>query len=210
MRIVATVVNAREAAHAAVLCPDLIEARIDLMAGDPSEELPAIRSAFDGPVILTIRSRAEGGGFGGDPGAWWECLEPLLPFGDLVDVELPFSSFCPAIRREGKGIIASRHVEGMPTREELRRLEADLRRYGDIPKIVVRPGTERDLLGLLEFTLGAERPICTGVLGEAFRFARVILPFFGSELAYTHAGTSAAPGQFALEDFKRIQALLGI
>jgi 3-dehydroquinate dehydratase I len=209
MRIVATVVDAREAARAAALSPDLLEVRIDLMEGDPAVELPYVRSGFGGPIILTLRSEAEGGRFAGSQGEWWETVEPLLPFADLVDVEMPFSSFAPLIREKGKGIIASHHAMKMPAMEELRRLEQDLRRYGDIPKIVVRPADEQDLLELLKFTLGAEKPVCTGVLGDEFRFARVILPFFGSELAYTHAGTQAAPGQFSLADFKNIQALLG-
>jgi 3-dehydroquinate dehydratase-1 len=208
MRIVATVVSAREAASAAALSPDLLEARLDLMEADPARELPSIRSAFGGPVILTLRSAAEGGRFAGSMAEWWEILRPLLRFGDLVDVELPFASFVPRIRGEGKGIIASRHSDRMPSMEELQHTEGELRRYGDIPKIVVRPGSEADLLELLGFTLGARRPVCTGVLGEEFRFARAILPFFGSELAYTHAGTQAAPGQFSLADFKKIQALL--
>jgi len=209
MRVVATVVNAREAADATVLSPDLLEARIDLMDADPTGELPAIRSAFWGPVILTIRSAAEGGRFGGSPAEWWESLRPLLPSGDLVDVEQPFSSFAPRIREQGKGIIASHHAGHMPATDELVRIERELRRYGDIPKIVVRPGSEADIIDLLKFTLRAERPICTGVLGEEYRFARAILPFFGSELAYTHAGTQAAPGQFSLREFRQIQALLG-
>ena len=208
MRIVATVVNAREAAAAAALSPDLLEVRIDLMDRDPARELPSIRSAFRGPVILTLRSAPEGGRFGGSPGEWWGILEPLLGIGDLVDVELPFSPFSPLIREQGKGIIASHHAGHMPAPEELGRIERELRRYGDIPKIVVRPGSEGDLLELLRFTLGAEKPVCTGVLGEEYRFARAILPFFGSELAYTHAGTQAAPGQFSLGEFKKIQALL--
>jgi 3-dehydroquinate dehydratase-1 len=152
---------------------------------------------------------AEGGRFEGGSGEWWGLLEPLLPFGDLVDVELRFSSLAPRIRGHGRGIIASHHADHMPAPEELLRIERDLRLYGDIPKIVVRPGNERHLLDLLAFTLGAEKPVCTGVLGEAYRFARAILPLFGSELVYTHAGTQAAPGQFSLADFRKIQALLG-
>ena len=208
MRIVATVVNAQEAASVAGLYPDLIEARIDLMDADPTAELTSIRSAFRGPVILTIRSTAEGGRFGGDREAWWGCLRPLLPFGDLVDVELRFSSFAPEIRRMGKSIIASRHFRDMPSMDELVRVERELRLYGDSPKIVVPPRDERDLLDLLRFTLDAEKPISTGVLGNAYRFARAILPLFGSDLVYTHAGTPGAPGQFSLEEFRQIQALL--
>jgi len=210
MRIVATVVSAREAARAAALAPDLLEARIDLMETDPAEELPAVRAVFRGPVILTIRSAAEGGRFRGTPAEWWETLGPLLPSGDLVDVELPCSSFGPRIRAEGKQVIASHHADSMPPPGELRRIEQELRCYGDIPKIVVRPGNGEDLLELLRFTLAAARPICTGVLGEEYRFARVILPFFGSELVYTHAGTQGAPGQFSLEDFRKLRTLLGL
>ncbi|MDD1663727.1 MAG: type I 3-dehydroquinate dehydratase [Methanomicrobiales archaeon] len=210
MKIVTTVVNAREAASAARLVPDLLEVRIDLMERDPADELRSIRSAWNRPIILTNRSVAEGGGFGGDPGEWWDILRPLLRFGDLVDVERPFSSFSPEIRRQGKKIIASLHTDAMPTVGDLSRTALELRRYGDIPKIVVRPGNEDDLLALLKFTLDAGKPICTGVLGEAYRYARVILPFFGSELAYTHAGTPAAQGQFSLEDFRKILALLQI
>ena len=209
MRIVATVVSAREAARAAALSPDLLEARIDLMEADPAGELPPIRAAFPGPVILTIRSAAEGGRFTGSPGEWWETLEPLLGSGDLVDVELAFSSFSPRIRIVGKGIIASHHADRMLTPDELGRIERELRKYGDIPKIVVRPGSGGDLLELLRFTLGAARPVCTGVLGEEYRFARAILPFFGSELVYAHAGTRGAPGQFSLEEFQKVRALLG-
>ena len=208
MKIVATVVNAREAASAAGLAPDLIEVRIDLMDADPAMELPSIRSAWKGPIILTNRSASEGGRFRGGPGEWWKILQPLLRFGDLVDVEMPFSSFSGEIRRQGKQIIASHHADTMPSPEELAGLARELRRYGDIPKIVVRPASEHDLLTLLAFTLSAEKPICTGVQGEAYRYARVILPLFGSELAYTHAGTSAAQGQYSLEDFRKIQNLL--
>jgi 3-dehydroquinate dehydratase-1 len=208
MKIVATVVNPREAASAAGLAPDLLEVRIDLMDADPGKELPSIRSTWKGAVILTNRSTSEGGRFRGDPGMWWEILQPLLRFGDLVDVEMPFSSYSREIHRHGKKIIASHHTDAMPSPEELAELVRELRLYGDIPKIVVRPANEHDLLTLFAFTLSAEKPICTGVQGEAYRYARVILPLFGSELVYTHAGTPAAEGQYSLEDFRKIQNLL--
>lgn len=209
MKIVATVVSAREAVIAAGLCPDLIEVRVDLMDTDPAEELPSIKSTWKGPVILTNRSTAEGGGFSGNPEEWWDRIMPLLPYVDRVDVELPFSSFAGEIRRMGKGIIASHHTDTMPSSEELARIARDLRHFGDIPKIVVRPGDEHDLLDLLKFTLDAEKPICTAVLGDAYRYARLILPFFGSELVYTHVGTPGAPGQYSLEEFRTILRELG-
>ncbi|HUK92941.1 MAG TPA: type I 3-dehydroquinate dehydratase [Methanomicrobiales archaeon] len=210
MKIVATVVDAREAALASELGPDLLEVRMDLMDADPGEEIASIRSAWRGPVILTNRSAAEGGMFRGDPGEWWNLVSPLLPLVDLVDVERPFSPACPEIRRQGKRIIASLHTDTMPSPGDLSRMALELRRYGDIPKIVVRPGNRHDLLVLLKFTLDAGKPICTGVLGDEHRYARVILPLFGSEFAYTHMGTPAAPGQYSLGEFREILDLLRV
>ena len=202
MRIVVTVASAKEASIAAPLRPDLIEARVDLMEGDPLREVPAIRAAWPGPLVLTNRSAAEGGGFRGGPDDWWNRIAPLLDSVDMVDIEQPFLHTAGEVRRRGKGIIASCHSAGMPSAGELAALVQDLRRYGDIPKIVVTPGDRRDILTLLRFTLEAEKPICTGVLGTEFRYVRLILPFFGSELAYTHAGTPGAPGQFSIEEFR--------
>jgi len=209
MRIVVTVASAKEASLAAPMGPDLVEARVDLMEADPLREVPAIRSAWAGPLILTNRSAAEGGGFRGDPDSWWDRVAPLLDSVDMVDIERPFRSFAGEVRRMGKGIIASCHSAGMPSAPELAELVPDLRRYGDIPKIVVTPGDRRDILALLRFTLEAEKPICTGVLGTEFRYVRLILPFFGSELAYTHAGTPGAPGQFSIEEFRLLLAKIG-
>ena len=103
MKIVATVVNAREAAFAGRLGPDLIEVRIDLMDADPARELSSIRSLWKGPIILTNRSAAEGGRWRGDAREWRDCTGPLLSFADIVDVEQPFSAFAKEIRRPGKG-----------------------------------------------------------------------------------------------------------
>jgi len=87
-------------------------------------------------------------------------------------------------------------------------LEQELRSYGEIPKIVVTPGNEDDLIDLIAFTHAAKKPICTGVMGVAFRYARAILPLFGSEFVYCHTGVPTAVGQYSVEEFVALRKLL--
>ena len=38
-------------------------------------------------------------------------------------------------------------------------------------------------------------------MGKEFRYARAMLPFFGSELVYCHMGAATADGQYSVEEF---------
>jgi 3-dehydroquinate dehydratase-1 len=190
------------------LHPDMVEVRLDLGGLKLLESVQPVREAARIPVIATLRSSAEGGRFTGGEKEWIRAMRPLLQLADWVDVELRFRRHAPEIRKAGKRIIASCHLAGMPDLQQLKVLERDLRSYGDLPKIVVTPKDERDLLALFSFTLGAEKPVCTGVAGERFRYARALLPLFGSELAYVHAGTPTAAGQYHISEFRELWDLL--
>ena len=87
-------------------------------------------------------------------------------------------------------------------------MERELRAYGQIPKIVVTPQTDADLIELLTFTQAAHKPIVTGVMGAQFRHARALLPLFGSEFVYCHTGTPTAAGQYSVEEFVQLKKLL--
>ena len=207
MRCVVSVVDERGLGTAAALGADLVEVRIDRFERplDP-EILAGVREKV--PLILTLRTLAEGGRFDGSTEEFVGTLEPLVRPGDLVDIETGHAGVAPRIRRLGAEVIASHHGTSMPARDDLARIERRLRSFGDVPKIVVTPSSERDVLALCAFTLAAERPICTGVMGSSYRYARVLLPLFGSELVYCHAGRPAAEGQYHIADFRRIWALL--
>jgi 3-dehydroquinate dehydratase-1 len=87
-------------------------------------------------------------------------------------------------------------------------LEQELRSYGDIPKIIVTPTNEDDLIDLIAFTRAAKKPICTGVMGAQFRYARAILPLFGSAFVYCHTGVPTAEGQYSVEEFVTLAKML--
>ena len=140
------------------------------------------------------------GRYFGNAQEWYEKVKPLLPFVDYVDIEQRFAMYAAPIGAAGKTIIASHHTNLMPSLPDLFGLERNLRAYGDIPKIIVTPSNKEDIVNLLSFTLAARKPICTGVMGNTFRWARAMLPFFGSEFAYCHTGSATAEGQYSVEE----------
>jgi 3-dehydroquinate dehydratase-1 len=208
MKIVAALTDPVHAARAQAQGADIVELRFDLMAGDPVNLVKTCREGCSLPVIATIRSAPEGGQFFGDAEEWFEKIRPVIPLVDFVDIEQRFAAFVPQIKKAGKIIISSYHTGGMPPLFELFQLERDFRTFGDIVKIIVTPAHEEDIIELIEFTHAIKKPLCTGVMGAQFRYARAILPLFGSQLIYCSAGTETAAGQYSVEEYIRLMELM--
>ena len=201
MNIVAALTDASYAGAARDKGADMIEFRLDLMHGDILSQIAAAKKETNLPIIATLRSAEEGGNYFGNADEWFKKIEPVLPLVDYIDVEQRFAMHAAAIKSAGKKIIASHHCGQMMPFHVLFVLERELRAYGDIPKIIMTPANADDLIELLAFTHAAKKPICTGVMGSEFRYARAMLPFFGSELVYCHVGTATAAGQYSVEEF---------
>ncbi|MHC1629929.1 MAG: type I 3-dehydroquinate dehydratase [Methanoculleaceae archaeon] len=207
MRIVASIPDPADIEPAISSSPDLIEFRIDLMPQEPEIICDAMRRS-PVPIIVTLRSIEEGGQFAGTPREWRDAISPYLPLAEYIDIERRFRSEARSITGRERTIIASCHLPDMPGSDDLEVLAGDLRRFGDIPKIVVMPADHRDVITLLRFTMESPAPIATGVMGEDWRWVRAVLPFFGSHLVYCHAGRRTAPGQFSVDEFRRLRELM--
>jgi 3-dehydroquinate dehydratase I len=201
MKIVAALTDAAYAGAARDQGADMIEFRLDLMQGDLLTQITAGKEESNLPIIATLRSAEEGGNYFGNADEWFKKIESILPLVEYIDIEQRFAVHAEAIKSAGKTIIASHHSGRMMPLHVLFVLERELRAYGDIPKIIMTPANRDDLIELLSFTLAAKKPICTGVMGAEFRYARTMLPFFGSELVYCHMGAKTADGQYSVEEF---------
>ncbi|MBT8507794.1 hypothetical protein AZH53_05100 [Methanomicrobiaceae archaeon CYW5] len=192
--------NLRDAAFSGA---DLIELRIDLFGITP-EDIAAVDYPLP-ELIVTLRSKDEGGRFEGGGEEWMAAISVWTDTAAYIDVERCFRQFADDLRVTGPvKIIASAHLTGTPDPQELSSLEHDLREFGDVPKIIVTPSSHEDVLSLLAFTLDAPKPICTGAMGEGYRYARAMVALFGSDLIYCHFGTPTAPGQYHINTMKRL------
>ncbi len=208
MKIVAALTDPSYAVMAQEQGADIIELRLDLFCGDLAEQVRRCREGVTLPLIATFRSAEEGGRFFGNADEWMDHLLPLVNLVDYVDVEQCYSNYARALREEGKQIIASCHMGRMPSLAELFHVERNLRAYGDIPKIIVTPHDQADLLDLIAFTSAVKKPVCTGVMGSEFRYARAFLPLFGSAFVYCHVGMHTAEGQYSVAEFVQLRNLL--
>jgi 3-dehydroquinate dehydratase-1 len=208
MKLVAALTDPADAALAQEQGADIVELRLDLIPGDPVQQVQQCRARCSLPVIATFRSADEGGRYFGNAEEWATAIAPVIPLVDYVDVEQRYASHAAPVRAAGKKIIASHHSCQMVPLHILFVMERELRAYGDIPKIIVTPQNEDDIIDLIVFTRAASKPICTAVMGDRFRYARAILPLFGSELVYCSVGTPTAEGQYSVEEFTQLMQLL--
>jgi len=208
MKIVAALKDPAQAPQAQEQGADMIELRFDLMEGEPEELVRQCRDTCPLPVIGTLRSAQEGGRYFGNGSEWEKKIRPIIPLVDYVDVEQQFVKNAVCVREAGTKIIASHHSPAMMPLQVLFVLERELRAYGDIVKIVVTPESTDDIIDLIAFTNSVKQSICCGVMGSAFRYARAVLPLFGSELVYCHMGETTAIGQYSVEEFVQLRKLL--
>src|SRR5271157_4894468 len=131
------------------------------MKGDSKTIAGHWHEETDIPLVITLRTRKEGGQFSGNGEDWWEIVGPLLPFASYVDIEQEFSAFAPLVTKERRTVIGSYHTPSMPSLTRLYEIAKDLRSFGDIPKIVVSPGNYDQVLEFLAFTHHAEKPVIT-------------------------------------------------
>jgi 3-dehydroquinate dehydratase I len=208
MKIVAALTDPGLAVTAQRQGADMIELRLDLIPGVDGM-IGRCRDECRLPIIGTLRSAAEGGHYFGSADEWIRVVRPLIPFFDYVDVERRFSSHASELKAAGKTVIASYHTSEMPDLPALFAIERDLRAYGDIVKIIVTPKSDEDVIELISFTHAIKQPICTGVMGSEYRYARAVLALFGSELVYCNIGMLTAAGQYSVEEFVRLMKMLG-
>ena len=206
MKTVVALTDPKDIDAAADSGADYIELRIDLFTAEPA----ACCEGCTVPVIVTLRSTAEGGRFAGSPAEWWRQVEPWCPYAAYVDTEQRFSAYARSIRAQGPQVIASLHLPDTPDTPALEAHETALRTYGDLPKIITTPHSTEELLRCLHFTTRAAEngPLCTGTMGPDLRFGRVLTGLFGSEMVYCHFGTPTAAGQYHIADVQEIMRLL--
>ncbi|MFI0348388.1 MAG: type I 3-dehydroquinate dehydratase [Chthoniobacterales bacterium] len=180
---------------------DFLEARLDLL---PIEKLP---THWPLPVIATARHPKEGGENNLSLRERRQLLEHSLSWCRAIDVELrsakQLASTIACAHAEGKFVIGSFHdFKTVPSDPRLRELVVRAREANvDILKVAVTINDEAAFLRLVEFQqLEKSFPLATMGMGEKFgKISRLILPAFGSTLAYGWLAKPQVVGQWSVE-----------
>ncbi|WP_017912520.1 type I 3-dehydroquinate dehydratase, partial [Xanthomonas sp. SHU 166] len=193
---------------------DLAEWRIDLMDGATDAAAlaalgPRLAQALHGkPLLLTFRTKAEGGAVAIDDAAYGALYVRLLDarFADLLDVEM-FRD--PAVlrrlvehaHRQGVYVVMSSHDfhATPPVAEIVARLQRQQALGADVLKIAVMPRDPGDVLHLLDATWQMRQrsgqPLLTMAMGPLGAVSRLSGGTFGQSLTFGMLGSASAPGQ---------------
>ncbi len=201
---------------------DLLELRIDTFRQrDPRkllrgiERLKAIEGARSIPLVITVRSKAEGGLYAIPAGKRLEIFQALMLFADYVDIELSSGTILKDVvrsagRSKTKVIVSYHNFRSTPGPDRLRAVAAKARASGaDIVKIAAFARQRADLRTLAQVLLGGTDlvVIAMGALGAS---TRVFFPVLGSLISYGSVTGSTAPGQLPIRTIRKELEFYGL
>ena len=194
---------------------DMIELRIDFYENIHQED--ALRNLFlniaalqiQKPVILTIRTAAEGGEVEIDSKDYFNVYKLAVEANafDIYDVELALGTnmaieLRTLIHDAGKYMLMSSHnFDRTPEVDSLmQKFRSRDSLEADIMKVAVMPEDYQDLLNLLSFTVQAkheyaQKPIVTMSMSSIGLTSRLVGEQFGSAITFASVGKASAPGQ---------------
>jgi 3-dehydroquinate dehydratase-1 len=204
-------VNAGPIRKAASLGAGLLEIRVDTFTAlEPGQLLASfekLKKISQLPILLTIRSAKEGGKANLPDRQRAALFSALIPFADLVDIELSSGAVrknvVDSAKRAKKKVIVSHHdFESTPGDKKLRKIIELARKSGaDLVKIASLVNTQYDLKRLAGLLCSEKGLIVIG-MGKLGKPSRVFFPMLGSLITYGSITKSTAPGQMSLKEMR--------
>ncbi|TAN59614.1 type I 3-dehydroquinate dehydratase [bacterium] len=190
---------------------DMVEIRVDQFGKtDPSHirNIIMMRRKAGVPLILTVRSREEGGRKVISDDLKLKIFKDNIPLVDAVDIELK-SNILPevvrAARKNKKIVIVSAHDFKITPNDKILKdtLAKAIRSGAHIVKIAAKANREEDVARLMRFTMeNKSKNMITISLGEIGSISRLIFPGFGSLITYAYISRPSGLGQRTLRELR--------
>jgi 3-dehydroquinate dehydratase/shikimate dehydrogenase len=192
---------------------DIVEIRLDYISDIKGKDIEDILSKKRLPVIMTCRSKDEGGHFAGTEEKRIPILKECIEKGaDYVDIELragteAISGLIKA--KAGSKIIVSYHnFDGML--ENMDKIYNDIKATGcDIVKIACMANSLDDnlvMLNLIKKAKSEKTDIIGHCMGEKGKISRILNLSYGSYLTFgsLKKGKESAPGQISCKFLRSV------
>ena len=183
---------------------DVVELRVDGLTNVGDAELGQLRGAIDRPVILTCRSRAQGGSFAGPESERLALLEYGASAGfDYIDVEI--AALEKAFPKGNAKLILSHHdFDGLP-RDPGALVARAIELGADVVKLAARVSSLDEawtLASMGDDVRKAGKAFVPVAMGPAGVAARILSARFGAAFTYAAArgGAPTGPGQVTLDE----------
>lgn len=202
---------------------DIIELRADGLRKPTPEAVKSlikeVKQKTSLPIILTVRTKKEGGAFSGSESERKSIILASLPLADFIDIELRTEKkmrdeLVKNARGKRTRVIISYHdFSSTPEKAEvLSIIREELSAGADIAKIAFQAKSERDAVRLLEAASEGSKlgDVCAISMGDIGKHTRVTAPIFGSVITYGYVTKQTAQGQFSVNELKNALEILGL
>ena len=191
---------------------DVIEIRIDLLISIPNLEEKV--SKINAPILLTCRHPDEGGSEEfRDPIKRQSAISPLIQYASALDVEInqaeSMQESLALAKSQGLLIVLSSHdFAGTPETKHIeKKITVGYERGADIVKIATTTNHFKDIFNLINvFDSFDSHQISLMGMGQLGMASRLLAAKCGSVLNYAALRSANVPGQWEVNDFKKILA----
>ena len=198
---------------------DLIELRLDYLEKIELNKIDRLLNEFAIPVIITLRSKQDGGKFEDSEDNRISCIKKLIQlqpdyvdFESFINDEQLYSLISLAERNQVKTILSSHFTENMPPNQDLinciyrgKELGADLVKIVGYARQIEHNNT---ILAINEIgrDLGVKTiAFCMGTLGIP---SRILCGYYGAPFIYAALDEQVAPGQLSASIMNKFYELL--
>ncbi len=189
--------------------PDYLELRLDsikdITQNKTSLIIDNIKKITDKPIILTNRTKEEGGLFKGTEFERITLLKENASKVEIVDIEYNTIDEYKnqIIENANKTIISYHNFLETPRKDCLQDIITNSKKIGDIAKIAVMPRNKSDTLLLLELVVSNSNTIGIS-MDKIGSYTRIVGPILGSPITYASIDKKSAPGQFDIKTTKEM------
>lgn len=190
---------------------DLVEIRFDFLDAQQIPDALQMVMRYLKKSVCTLRPKSEGGRFTGSQKERIAILKLIAEYGPfLLDVEFNTLKKNPSlanyIKTTNTEILVSWHdFKKTPAKEILRRQFAGMAKFSKNIKIVTAARSTEDSERILElYSKKGTNNLIAFSMGDKGRMSRILCLHLGSPYTYVSLGKPVAPGQFSLDEVKKL------
>ncbi len=186
-----------------------VELRLDyLKSTDDMMYLLKKATPYMDNVICTLRPKREGGLYDGTESQRIQLLKTISEYKPyLLDVEYSTIAKTNLTDDLSSDIMVSWHdFEGTPKLNTLIHQMNQMADYSNVVKIATFAKSTMDVAKVLALYAHAKMPsLVAFAMGNTGRYSRLCAMHMGSPFMYVYVGKAVAPGQYSLQDVRKIE-----